>query len=75
MTENNNYCFLKVATTLVDILLIELKLHPSHVKQMYSQPVHLTRELILRKQFKRGRVDFRRDSPVKSLCWHQVSNL
>ena len=29
------------ATTLVDLLFIELKLHLSHVKQMYSQTIHL----------------------------------
>ena len=34
--------FLNVATTLVDLLFIELKSHISHVKQMFSQPIHLT---------------------------------
>ena len=39
--------FLKVATTLVDLLFIQLMSHPSHAKQMCSQPMHLTHELIL----------------------------
>ena len=39
--------FLKVATTLVDLLFIELMSHLTHVKQMYSQAIHLTHELIL----------------------------
>ena len=39
--------FLKVATTLVDLLFIEHMLHLSHVKQMHSQPIHLAHELIL----------------------------
>ena len=37
----------KIATTLVDLLFIELRSHLSHVKQMFSQPIHLTHELIL----------------------------
>ena len=53
-----NIDFLKVATTLVDLLCIELMLHLSHVKQMYSQPVQLSNELRLLKQLKKGRVDF-----------------
>ena len=39
--------FFMVATTLVDLLLIELMSHLSHVQQMYSQPKHQTHELIL----------------------------
>ena len=40
--------FLKVATTtLVDLLFIELMSHFSIVKQMYSQSIHRTNELIL----------------------------
>ena len=34
--------FLKVATTLVDLLFIDLMSHLSHIKHMYSQPLHLT---------------------------------
>ena len=47
--------FLKVVTTLVDLLFIELMSYLSHVKQMYSQPIHLTQELKLCKQITRGR--------------------
>ena len=39
--------FLKFATTLVNLLFNERMSHLSHVKQMYSQPIHLTHELIL----------------------------
>ena len=40
--------FLKVATNLMDLLFIEVMSHISHVKQMFSQPMHLTHlELIL----------------------------
>ena len=35
------------ATTLVNLLFNEHMSHLSHVKQMYSQPIHLTYELIL----------------------------
>ena len=38
--------FLKVATTLVDLLVIELMLHLSNEKQMYGQPLQLSIELI-----------------------------
>ena len=59
---------LMVATTLVDLLLIELMSHISyHVKQMHSQPINLTHELILWTQITIGKVDF-----SKSPCWHQV---
>ena len=34
----------------MDLLFIELMSHLSHVKQMYSQPIHLTHELILHVQ-------------------------
>ena len=38
--------FFKFATTLADLLFfIGLMLHLSHVKQMYSQTIHLTHEL------------------------------
>ena len=37
----------EVPITLVDILFIELMLHLSHVKQMFSRPIRLTHELIL----------------------------
>ena len=39
--------FLKVATTMVDLLFIELMSYLSQVKQMYSQSIHITHELIL----------------------------
>ena len=42
---------------------------------MYSQPMHLTCELILCIQITRGRVPFNGDSTAKSPCWHQVLNL
>ena len=50
--------FLRFATTLMDLLRIELMLNLSHVKQMYSQAIHLTNELKLCLQITRGRVDF-----------------
>ena len=64
-----------VAATLVDLLLIELMSHLSHVKQMYIKSIHLTHELILCIQITRRRVDFKWDSTVKSPSWHQVLNL
>ena len=67
--------FLKVATTLVDLLFVELVLHLSHVKKMYSQPINLTHELILHIQIKRERVHFNGDSTAKSPFWHRVLNL
>ena len=66
---------LKVATTPMDISFFEPMAHLSHVKQMCSQPMHLTHELILYVQITLGRVDFNGDSIVKSSCWHQVLNL
>ena len=39
--------FFKFVTTLVDPLFIEPMLHLSHEKQIYSQTIHLTHELIL----------------------------
>ena len=66
---------LKVASTLVDLLFVEIMSHLSHVKQIYNQPIHLTHEFILCIQIRRRRVDVYRDSAVKSPCWHQVSNL
>ena len=50
--------FLKVATIQVNLLFTELRLHLSRVKRMYSQPMHLTHELILCIQITKGRVDF-----------------
>ena len=38
--------FLSFATTLMDLLFIEHMLHLSHVKQMYSQTIHLTHEFV-----------------------------
>ena len=49
--------FLKVATSMVGFLFIELMPQLSNVKQMYSQPMHLTHELILCIQITKGRVD------------------
>ena len=60
---------------MVDLLFFELMSHLSHVKQMNSQPVHLTHELILCIQITRGRIKFNGDSTGKSPCWHQISNL
>ena len=57
--------FQKVAIALVDLLFIELMSHLSHVKQIYSQPIHLAHELMFCVQ----RVDFNGDSAVKSPCW------
>ena len=37
--------------------------------------MHLTHELILSIQIKRGKVHLNGDSTVKSPCWHQVLNL
>ena len=62
---------LQVATTLVDILFIELMSHPSYVKQMYSPPMHLTHELIMCIQIPIGRGHFIGDSTLKSPCWHE----
>ena len=42
---------------------------------MYSQLIHLTHELILCIQITSGRIDFNGDSPEKSPCGHQVSNI
>ena len=57
------------------ILFIELILHLPRVKQMNSQPIHLTNELIFCIQITRGRVDFNGNFPVKSPYWHQDLNL
>ena len=57
------------------LLLIEVMLHLSHLKQMYSQPIDLTHKLIFYLQMFTRRVDFNGDSTVKSPCWHQVLNL
>ena len=64
------YVFKKVATTLVDLLFVQLLFHLSHVKQMNSQLTHLTHELMLCVQITRGRVHFSGDSAVKSARWH-----
>ena len=39
---NEGAIFFMVATTLVNLLFIELMSHRSHVKQVYCQPIHLT---------------------------------
>ena len=49
---------IKVATTLVDLLFIELVLHLSHAKKVYGQPMHLSHELIFWWQITRKRVNF-----------------
>ena len=59
----------------MDHLFTQLMLHLSHVKQMCSQSIHLTHELILRIQITRGRVDFIRDFAVKSPCRPRLFNL
>ena len=50
------FFFKYFATSLVDLLFIEHMLHLSHVKQMYSQTMHLTHELKLCIQMIRRRV-------------------
>ena len=52
---------------LPDFYLLNL-LHLSLVKQMYSQPIHITHDLILCLQITRGMVDFNRDSSIKFLA-------
>ena len=54
----------KVATTLMDFSFMGL----SHVKQIYSQPISLIRELIMCIPIKRGRVDFSGDSSTGPCC-------
>ena len=52
------------------IFSIELMLHLSYVKQMYSQPIHLIHEFmycVCKSQ--------QEDFVVKSLSWHRVSHL
>ena len=49
-------------------------LHLSHVKQMYSQTMHLIHELKLCIQITRRRVDFNGDSTVNDPCWCRDSN-
>ena len=51
----------------MDLLFIELILHLSHVKQMYSQPLHLAHELILCIEITQGQVDFNGDSAVNAI--------
>ena len=63
----NSGWFFWVATTLVDLLFIELMSHLSHVKQMYSQSIHLTHELILCIQITRGRIHARSESGLSKL--------
>ena len=72
LLQRGHNVFLKVATTLVELLCIELMLHLSPVKQMDSQPINITHELMLCIQITRDRVDFNRDPALKSPCWHQV---
>ena len=69
------YVFLKkAATTLVDLLCIELMFRLSYVKQMYCQPMLLTHELILCIKISKSIVDISGDSAVKTPCQHKVSN-
>ena len=67
--------FFKVAATQEDLLFLELQLHLSHVRQMYSQPIHLKHKLILCIQIKRGKGRNNRDSAEKSRLWHRVLSL
>ena len=63
-----NYCsswlFLKVAITQVDLLSIEWIKFPKCVKQMYNQS-----KIDILNSNQWWRIDFNRDSGVKSLCW------
>ena len=45
--EARHHIFFKFATTLVDLLFIQLLSHLSHVKQVYSKTLHLRHELKL----------------------------
>ena len=74
-SQKKSWYFLKVATTLVDLLYIELMPHLSNVKQMYSRPIHLTHELILCIPITRGRANFTGDTTMKSPCWHLFLSL
>ena len=65
----------KVASTLVGLLITELSLLLSNVKQMYSRPICLPHELIVGIQITRGRVDFNRDTAVISPCWCRALNM
>ncbi len=58
----------------MDLLFIEHMLHLSHVRQMYSQTMHLTHELKSWIKIVRRRVGFNGDSTVKDPCWRRVSN-
>ena len=58
---------------LVERLFIELMLHLLRVKQMYSQPINISHELIFCIQIVRGRIDFSKDFAVKSPLWHIFS--
>ena len=60
---------------MVDLLFTEIMSHLSQAKQIYSQSIHLTHELVLSTQITRGRVDFNEESTMKSPCWHRVFNL
>ena len=62
--------FLKVVTTLVDLLFIELMSYLSHAKRIYCQPIHLTHELKLCIQITRGRVHFNGESVLVSFSTH-----
>ena len=44
--------------TQVDLLFMKLMLHFCHVKQINSQPTHLSLELLLHLQISRGTEDF-----------------
>ena len=54
---------------------IELMLHLSRAKQMYSQPIQLVHVVILSTFITTERVDFNRDSTAKNPCWLKVLNL
>lgn len=65
--------FEKFATTLADILFVELVLHITHAKQMCWQRIHLSCEKILWIQIVRW--SFNGDSRMTNPCWDRDSNL
>ena len=60
--------FLKRVSNLVDILLIDLALHPLHEKQLNCEPIYFSPELILCVRITIGRADFNWDSAAKILA-------
>ena len=68
-------CFIFRLLLASTLLFSEFMFHLSHVKQIYSQTMHLKHELIFCTQITRRTVYINRDSPVKSPCMHRVLNL